>query len=155
MSADGEAVGGQGGSALAGGCRLRPIEFEESRDHVPEIGFRRAGGWRYGRVDRLRCVWSRRRRGSGSEIGLVLQDVCGGISLCQEQANVLHPSGRGGRGGVEAVVVEPVEECVGQLLDERVVADARRRVGAGSGRRVRRGDVRSRWEVGARGRGGS
>ena len=85
----------------------------------------------------------------------MLQDVCGGISLRQEFADVRHPSGRGGRDGVVAVVVEPVQEGVGQLLDNRVVANARRRVGAGGRWRDRRGDVRSRRKVGARGRGGS
>ena len=86
---------------------------------------------------------------------MMLQDVCGCISLCQGLADVRHPSGRGGRDSVEAVIVDPVEEGVGQLLDDRVVSNARRRVGA-DGRWERcRGDVRSRREVAARGRRGS
>ena len=154
-SADGEAAGVQGGSALAGGCRFRPTEFEERRGHLPEVRVRRAGGWRYVRVASLRGAGCRRRRGSGGGVGLTLQDVCGGISLCQDLADVRHPSGRGGRDGVGAVVVEPVEEGVGQLMDNRVVANARRRVGAGGRWRGCRGNVHSRRKVGARGRRGS
>ena len=43
VSAEIEAAGTQGGSALSIGSRLGPIEVEEGRGHVPD-----AGGWRYG-----------------------------------------------------------------------------------------------------------
>ena len=153
MSADGQAAGGQEGSALAGGCWIRPVEFEESRGHVPEIRVRRrARGWECRRINRPRCVWRRRRRGSGGKIWLVLQGVRGGISLSQGLADIRHPSERGSRVSVEAVVVDPFEEGVGQVLDDRVVSNARRGVGAGGGRERGRGEGRSRRKAGARGR---
>ena len=85
---------------------------------------------------------------------MVLQGVRDGIPIGQGLTDVRHPRGRGGRVSGGAVVVEPVDEGVGQFLDLRVVSNARRGVGAGGGRgRVRAGERRRR-EVGVRGRTG-
>ena len=62
---------------------------------------------------------------------MALQDVGDGISLRQELADVWHPGGGSGDDGVVAVVVQPVHEGIGQLLDDRIITDARRRIGAG------------------------
>jgi hypothetical protein len=80
-----------------------------------------------------------RGRGFGGRGWRVLQDVSDGVSIRQECADVRHPGGRGGGDEILEVVVNPQQEGVGHLLDNRVIADARCRVEAGSGwRNVKR-----------------
>ena len=66
---------------------------------------------------------------------MVLEDVGDGVPVGQELADVRHPGGGSRVDEALAVAVHLVHEGVGQLLDDEVVAHARRGGGTSARRR--------------------